>query len=78
VQGPCGRGPQGAEERLQAEAERRATAYAPEAEGQAAAGREVMRERRQTAVNIALGLAGRVVAGSVGTAGMTAALRGSG
>jgi len=37
-----------------------------------------MRERRQTAVNIALGLAGPVVAGSVGTAGMTAALRGSG
>jgi len=37
-----------------------------------------MGEGRQTAVNIALGLAGRVVAGFVGTAGMTVALRGGG
>jgi len=63
------------------EAERRAKAYAEEAEMRAAADaaeaerraevdREVMREWRQTAVNIALGLAGLIVVGFLGLAGL--------
>lgn len=55
---------------LKAEAERREKADAAEAERRAEVDREVMREWRQTAVNIALGLAGLIVVGFLGLAGL--------
>jgi len=53
-----------------AEAEKRAAADAAEAERRAEVDREVMREGRQTAVNVALGLAGLIVVGFLGLAGL--------
>jgi len=53
-----------------AEAKRRAAADAVEAEKRAEVDREVMREGRQTAVRIGLGLAGLIVAGFLGLAGL--------
>jgi len=55
---------------LQEEAEKRAAADAVEAEKRAEVDREVMREGRQTAVRIGLGLAGLIVAGFLGLAGL--------
>jgi len=52
------------------EAEMRAAADAAEAERRAEVDREVMREWRQTAVNVALGLAGLIVVGFLGLAGL--------
>jgi len=56
-----------------AEAERRAAAYAAEAERRAEVDREVMREGRQTAVRIGLGLAGLIVVCFFGLAGLMVA-----
>jgi len=55
------------------EAERRAAADAVEAERRVEVDREVMREGRQTAVRIGLGLAGLIVVGFFGLAGLMVA-----